>query len=79
SQTYIQGLEKFIDTMKGHDYICEIIAASVSALEVEKRLNGFEELYTALFPFSKKTASHGRNDGISFTEGMNESITNSIS
>lgn len=76
---FSQGLEKFIDTMKGHEYLCEILASPLSNMEVQSRLNGFEELYSSLFPFSKKTSSHGHNEGSSLTEGINESISRSIS
>ncbi len=76
---YIQGLEKFIDTMRGSEYICEIIASPISDSEIEYRMNGFEELYSALFPFSKKTSSHGHNKGTTLTEGITESISDSIS
>lgn len=76
---FIQGLEKFVDTMRGSEYICEIMASPISDAEVEARMGGFEELYSALFPFSKKTSSHGHNEGITLTEGITESISNSIS
>jgi len=78
-ENYIQGLEKFIDTMRGSEYICEILANPVPDFEIESRLNGFEELYSALFPFSKKTNSHGHNEGNTFTEGVTRNISDSIS
>jgi len=76
---YIQGLEKFVDTMRGSEYICEILASPIVDSEIETRMNGFEELYSALYPFSKKTSSHGHNEGSTLTEGITESISNSIS
>ena len=76
---YIQGLEKFVDTMRGNDYICEILASPIKDSDVQVRMNGFEELYTALFPFLKKTSSHGHNEGTTLTEGITESISDSIS
>lgn len=79
SGEFVQGLEKFIDTMRGSEYICEIIASPVSDTEVQNRMNGFEELHSALFPFSKKTSSHGHNQGQTLTEGITESISDSIS
>ena len=78
-EDFSQGLEKFIDTMKGHDYLCEILASPLSNTDIQNRLNGFEELYSSLFPFSKKTSSHGHNEGQSLTDGINESISRSIS
>lgn len=76
---FTQGLEKFIDTMKGKEYICEIIASPLSSVDIQNRLSGFEELYSALYPFSKKTSSHGHNKGESLTKGITQSISQSIS
>ena len=76
---FVQGLEKFVDTMRGSEYICEILSSPVSESEIKMRLNGFEELYSALFPFSKRISSHGHNEGDTITEGISESISNSIS
>ncbi len=76
---FVQGVEKFVDTMRGSEYICEIIASPISNVDIEARMGGFEELYSALFPFSKKTSSHGHNEGLTLTEGITESISSSIS
>lgn len=76
---FVQGLEKFIDTMKGTEYLCEILAETVSKESTEKRISGFEQLFSALYPFSKKTMSHGHNEGQTLTEGISESISDSIS
>lgn len=76
---FVQGIEKFVDTMRGSEYVCEILATPISDSEIEARMGGFEELYSALFPFSKKTSSHGHNEGVTLTEGITENISNSIS
>lgn len=76
---FVQGLEKFIDTMKGTEYLCEILAEPLTKEAVEKRISGFEQLYSALYPFSKRTMSHGHNEGKTLTEGISESISDSIS
>lgn len=76
---YVQGLEKFVDTMRGSEYVCEILASPIPDSELQDRISGLEELYSALFPFSKKTSSHGHNEGSTFTEGITESISDSIS
>lgn len=78
-EEFIQGLEKFVDTMRGSEYICEILASSISPDDIDLRMNGLQELYSAIFPFSKKTSSHGHNEGLTLTEGITESISDSIS
>lgn len=75
---FVQGLEKFVDTMRGTEYLCEILASPLSKKEMDERIDGFEDLYSALFPFSKKTMSHGHNEGRTLTEGISESIADSI-
>lgn len=79
STSFIQGMEKFIDTMKGTEYTCEILATPLDEVTVKERLSGFEELYSAIFPFSKRSSSHGHNKGETFTEGVTDSISKSIS
>lgn len=76
---FVQGLEKFIDTMRGLEYICEIIASPVNKVAYDNRMNGLENLYTALSPFAKTVRSHGTNEGTTVTNGINESMSSTIS
>ena len=76
---FIQGLEKFIDTMRGLEYTCEIIASPVNEIAYDKRMNGLENLYTALSPYAKTVRSHGTNEGTTVTNGINESMSKTIS
>lgn len=76
---FVQGLEKFIDTMRGMEYVCEIIASPVNKTAYDKRMNGLENLYTALSPFAKTVRSHGTNEGTTVTNGINESMSKTIS
>lgn len=79
SETFVQGLEKFIDTMRGEEYICQIIASPMTNRELENRRKGYEDIYSALSPFAKKSMAHGHNYGQTLTEGITESISSSIS
>ncbi|MBR6776696.1 MAG: hypothetical protein IKM27_02995 [Clostridia bacterium] len=67
-EDFIQGLEKYIDTMKGESYVCMILASSVSDNECEERLNGYQQLHTTLFPLSNMTLSHGTSEGTTITD-----------
>ena len=51
-EDFVQGIEKYIDTMKGEEYVCMLIASSISNKECEDRLRGYEQLYTTLYPLS---------------------------
>lgn len=77
--SFVQGLEKFIDTMRGYEYTVEIIASPKSGQEIDNRRQGLEDIYSALCPFAKETNSHGVNISEAQTEGINESISRSIS
>ena len=78
-EDFVQGMEKFIDTMRGEDYVCMLLASSISDSECEDRLRGYEQLYTTLYPLSNLSLSHGTSEGLTFTEGFNRSISNSVS
>lgn len=78
-EDFIQGLEKYIDTMKGESYVCMILASSVSDNECEERLNGYQQLHTTLFPLSNMTLSHGTSEGTTITDGYTSTISNSVS
>lgn len=75
---FIQGVEKFVDTMKGEEYVCMLIASSVDAQECEERLRGYEQLYTTLFPMSNMTLSQGTSKGTTLTDSYSSSISKSV-
>ena len=78
-EDFVQGMEKFIDTMRGEDYVCMLLASSISDRECEDRLRGYEQLYTTLYPMSNLALSHGSSEGMTFTEGFTRSISSSVS
>ena len=83
---FVQGLEKFIDTMSGTCYTALIIARPLAVRELELRKKGLEDLYATLSPFAKTSIAYGENyskavsQGIaeSFSRSLNESISNSV-
>lgn len=78
-EEFVQGMEKYIDTMRGEEYVCMLLASSVSDQECEQRLQGYEQLYTTLFPLSNMSLAHGTSVGDTFTEGYNSSVAHSVS
>ena len=79
TEKYIQGLEKYLDTMRDENYMLEIICSPVPNSELEDRLGGFQGIYSVLSAFSKKTLSQGLNYGETLTEGVSDSVSQSIS
>jgi len=78
----VQGLEHFIDAMKGENYTAIIFATPLSQADAETIRNNFENLYSSLSPLDKLTYQYGENTSVSeqhsLTSNISESITASI-
>ena len=83
--TFIQGIEKFIDTMNGKIYTMLCLASPLNRQDMEKRKHGYEELCSALTPHAKLSVAYGENESLavnksistSFSKSVNRSISNS--
>lgn len=75
---FIQGLEKFIDAMKGQKYTALLIAEPLSKEIISERRLGLERLYSTISPFSKTSLSYGENFSHAVTAGITEGLTESI-
>jgi len=75
---FVQGIEKFIDTMQGDLFTAMFIAKPVPKAELERRKRGFEELYSALSPFIKTSLAYGENYSKAVTNGMFENFSHSV-
>ncbi len=80
---FVQGLEKFVDTMQGESYTALFIATPVSKTDLETRKRGLEELYSSLTPFLKTSLAFGTNSSQALAEGrftnFADSVNNSVS
>lgn len=77
-QKYVQGIEKFIDTMKGENYTALFIADPVSKEGLDLRKHGLLQIQSALTPFAATQLSYGVNDSVSIAKGMSKSVSESI-
>lgn len=83
--TFIQGIEKFIDTMNGKSYTMLCLATPLDRQTMEKRKHGYEELCSSLTPHAKLSVAYGENESLavnksistSFSESVNRSVSNS--
>jgi hypothetical protein len=81
-KAFIQGMEKFLDSMNGKVFTAMILADSVSGQEMAEIREGYEELYSSIKPFTKsvytfdENSSRGITDSIS--EGTSQTITQGI-
>lgn len=86
-EQFVQGMEKFVNTLRGKSYTAVFLATPLSGEAIAIRKHGYEELYSTLSPHSKfsyaygENLSHAVNRGVtnSFTKSMNESVSNSNS
>ncbi len=75
---FVQGIEKFIDTMQGECFTAILIAKPVPKDELERRKRGFEELYSSLSPHIKTSLAYGVNYSKAVTNGMFENFSHSV-
>lgn len=75
---FVQGIEKFIDTMQGETYTAVFIAQPLSKSNLELRKRGLEEMYSTLSPYLKTTLTYGDNYSKAVSMGMSESFTDGV-
>ena len=84
-ENFVQGIEKFIDTMSGKIYTMICLATPLDILTMEKRKHGYEELCSSLSPHAKLSIAYAQNESkainksisSSFSKSVNRSISNS--
>lgn len=80
---YVQGIEKFIDTMQGERYAVIILSDPVSGGRIEQMKQGYEELYSEIAPLAEYSLTVAENEGINLSksdmEGYTETVGKSIS
>lgn len=77
-ERFVQGLEKFIDSMSGETYtaICVAVPLDKHALESQKR--GYEELYSALSQCAQIQVTYGQNESEAIAQGVSESFSRAV-
>lgn len=72
---FIQGLEKFIDSMSGEKYTAVFISSPLSKQELERKKRGYEDLYSALSQCAQINLTYSENDAESLAQGITESFS----
>lgn len=79
---YIQGIEKFINTMKGQEYTALFLAEPISCTDCQDKKLAYENIISELSKFNSISISYNESDSIavneSLTSGTSESIASSI-
>lgn len=77
--TFIQGIEKFIDTMNGKSYTMLCLASPLDRQVMEKRKHGYEELCSVLTPHAKLSLAYGENESSAVNKSISTSFSKSVS
>lgn len=78
-ETRFQNISQFIDTMRGQNYTCMLVASPVNSLALTKRIQGYESLYTSLAPYANISIQHGINASDSTQIGSSKSFSTNVS
>lgn len=76
---FVQGLEKFLDSMTGRNYCAIFLADSISEDELARHRHGFEELYSTMSPHAELSLSYATGKTTGVTKGISSSFSDSIS
>ena len=77
-EKFVQGIEKFIDTMMGEKFTAVIIANPLNKEILQLRKQGLEELYSNVSSFATLTLSYGTNFSEAISEGNCRNFSNSL-
>lgn len=69
NKNFIQGLEKYVDAMKGNAYTAVFIADNLSYNDLMDRKREYEQIYTQISPFSNMQINFTVSDGKSGSTG----------
>lgn len=75
---FVQGIEKFIDSMAGEDYTAVFIASPLGRQDLEDKKRGYEELYSTLSQCSQIVMTYGENESESVAEGISKGFSRAV-
>lgn len=75
---FLQGINKFIDSMQGETYTAIIIADPLNHNHINSIKDGYWKVYSQLSPFLKSEMTIGKNDSFTVTDGISDSFSDSI-
>lgn len=78
NNSYIQGLEKLTDSLKGKKCTVMVIADPVNDNIRESIRSGYEEIYTALKPFEKSEYTVNASNGKTVTDSVIKGVTDTM-
>ncbi len=79
NKVFIQGIERFIDVMRGQTYTALFIAEPITVSEQKAIRSGYENLYSTLSSFQKSVWSYNENESRAVMESLSDGISKSVS
>lgn len=78
-ESYVQGIENLVDSLKGQKYTIVMIADPVGTSELETIKQGYKMLHTQLATFAKSSVTINESDTLSVSKARTVGITEGIS
>lgn len=86
-ESFVQGLEKLIDTLRGREYTMLVLADPIGVEKINSICANYEDIYGQLSPFAQTQQQFNSSVGDTKTEGFikgvtkttNESVSKSLS
>lgn len=75
---FTQGIERFIDSMKGEQYTAMIVANPLSSADAVSQRNNLENIYSSLSSLGRLSYQYSENQSISEQRSLTTSVTDSI-
>lgn len=75
---FVQGLEKFIDSMSGEKYTAIFVSSPLSKTDLEAKKRGYEDLYSALSQCAQVNLTYSENDSEAIAKGISDSFSTAI-
>ena len=79
NQEFMQGLEKFVDSMQGKAYTAVFIAENVGYEKLIDLKRDYENIYTQISPFANMQMNFSSSDSTSTAQGESDSKTQNLS
>lgn len=77
-ERFVQGLEKFIDSMAGERYTAVFVSAPLGKAELERKKRGYEQLYSTLSQCAQANLTYSENDSASVAEAISDSFSSAV-
>ena len=78
-ESYVQGIENLVDSLKGQKYTVVTIADPLDTAEIQIIKQGYEILHTELSTFAKSMVTFNEGDSLSLSKASSDGISEGIS